>query len=154
MRLARPILALLLTAGSAPEVLVLGAVAGSLAETAWAAAHLAAGGGSPFALDRPWAPHAAEAARGFGKLLLSSIVVSVNRFLAPYERIVDFAVIDRDLDPAVAVFRPRVVPFVAVEAVRRAAGVEVRRAVGDFGLPLNSFFSSSLRLISWSPIWS
>ena len=29
-----------------------------------------------------------------------SIVVSVNRFLAPYERIVDFAVIDRDLDPA------------------------------------------------------
>jgi long-subunit acyl-CoA synthetase (AMP-forming)/GNAT superfamily N-acetyltransferase len=30
---------------------------------------------------------------------LASIVVSVNRFLAPFERIVDFAVIDRDLDP-------------------------------------------------------
>ena len=29
-----------------------------------------------------------------------SIVVSVNQFLVPYERIVDFAVIDRDLDPA------------------------------------------------------
>jgi long-subunit acyl-CoA synthetase (AMP-forming)/GNAT superfamily N-acetyltransferase len=29
-----------------------------------------------------------------------SIVVSVNKFLAPYERIVDFAVIDRDLDAA------------------------------------------------------
>jgi long-subunit acyl-CoA synthetase (AMP-forming)/predicted N-acetyltransferase YhbS len=29
-----------------------------------------------------------------------SLVVSVNQFLAPYERIVDFAVIDRDLDPA------------------------------------------------------
>jgi len=28
-----------------------------------------------------------------------SLVVSVNKFLAPYERIVDFAVIDRDLDP-------------------------------------------------------
>ncbi len=30
---------------------------------------------------------------------LRSIVVSVNKFLSPYERIVDFAVIDRDLDP-------------------------------------------------------
>jgi long-subunit acyl-CoA synthetase (AMP-forming)/GNAT superfamily N-acetyltransferase len=29
-----------------------------------------------------------------------SLVVSVNRFLAPYERIVDFALIPRDLDPA------------------------------------------------------
>jgi len=29
-----------------------------------------------------------------------SLVVSVNQFLAPYERIVDFAVIDRDLDPS------------------------------------------------------
>ncbi len=29
-----------------------------------------------------------------------SLVVSVNQFLAPYERIVDFAVVDRDLDPA------------------------------------------------------
>ncbi len=28
-----------------------------------------------------------------------SLVVSVNKFLAPYERIVDFAIIDRDLDP-------------------------------------------------------
>jgi len=28
-----------------------------------------------------------------------TLVVSVNKFLAPYERIVDFAVIDRDLDP-------------------------------------------------------
>jgi long-subunit acyl-CoA synthetase (AMP-forming)/GNAT superfamily N-acetyltransferase len=28
-----------------------------------------------------------------------SLVVSVNKFLAPYERIVDFAVIERDLDP-------------------------------------------------------
>jgi len=30
---------------------------------------------------------------------LRSIVVSVNKFLSPFERIVDFAVIDRDLDP-------------------------------------------------------
>lgn len=29
-----------------------------------------------------------------------SLVVSANAFLAPYERIVDFAVVDRDLDPA------------------------------------------------------
>ena len=29
----------------------------------------------------------------------SSVIVSVNRFLAPYERIVDFAIIDRDFDP-------------------------------------------------------
>jgi len=28
-----------------------------------------------------------------------SLVVSVNKFLAPYERVVDFALIDRDLDP-------------------------------------------------------
>jgi len=31
--------------------------------------------------------------------LFRSLVVSVNKFLAPYERIVDFAIIDRDLDP-------------------------------------------------------
>jgi long-subunit acyl-CoA synthetase (AMP-forming) len=29
----------------------------------------------------------------------SSLIVSVNRFLAPYERIVDFAVLDKDFDP-------------------------------------------------------
>lgn len=39
-----------------------------------------------------------------------SVVASVNAFLAPYERIVDFAVIDRDLDPARGELTPKGTP--------------------------------------------
>jgi len=39
-----------------------------------------------------------------------SLVVSVNKFLAPYERIVDFAVIDRDLDPGKEELTPKLTP--------------------------------------------
>ncbi len=70
--------ALLATAGSAPEILVLGAVLGSLAEVAWGAARLAAEGLSPFVFHSPFAPHASDAARGFAKLLGGALVVSVN----------------------------------------------------------------------------
>lgn len=70
--------ALLLTAGSAPEILVLGAVLGSIAEVAWGAAHLAAQGMSPFVFHPPFASHASEAARGFAKLLVGAVVASVN----------------------------------------------------------------------------
>jgi long-subunit acyl-CoA synthetase (AMP-forming)/GNAT superfamily N-acetyltransferase len=41
---------------------------------------------------------------------LASIVVSVNQFLAPFERIVDFAVIDRDLDPERGELTPKGTP--------------------------------------------
>lgn len=70
--------ALLATAGSAPEILVLGAVLGSLAEVVWGAAHLVAEGISPFAFHPPFAPHASDAARGFATLLGGALVVSVN----------------------------------------------------------------------------
>jgi putative peptidoglycan lipid II flippase len=70
--------ALLATAGSAPEILVLGAILGSLAEVVWGVAHLAAKGVSPFVFRHPLASHASEAARGFAKLLGGAIVVSVN----------------------------------------------------------------------------
>jgi long-subunit acyl-CoA synthetase (AMP-forming)/GNAT superfamily N-acetyltransferase len=39
-----------------------------------------------------------------------SLVVSVNKFLAPFERIVDFAVIDRDLDPDRGELTPKGTP--------------------------------------------
>jgi len=39
-----------------------------------------------------------------------SLVVSVNRFLARYERIVDFALMDRDLDPARGELTPKGTP--------------------------------------------
>lgn len=39
-----------------------------------------------------------------------SLVVSVNKFLAPYERIVDFAIIDRDLDAALGELTPKLTP--------------------------------------------
>ena len=39
-----------------------------------------------------------------------SLVISVNKFLAPYERIVDFAVIDRDLDPERGELTPKGTP--------------------------------------------
>jgi len=39
-----------------------------------------------------------------------SLVVGVNQFLAPYERIVDFAVIDRDLDPERGELTPKGTP--------------------------------------------
>ncbi len=39
-----------------------------------------------------------------------SIVVSVNTFLAPYERIVDFAILDRDLDPDRGELTPKLTP--------------------------------------------
>jgi long-subunit acyl-CoA synthetase (AMP-forming)/ribosomal protein S18 acetylase RimI-like enzyme len=39
-----------------------------------------------------------------------SLVVSVNKFLAPFERIVDFAVIDRDLDPELGELTPKGTP--------------------------------------------
>jgi long-subunit acyl-CoA synthetase (AMP-forming) len=39
-----------------------------------------------------------------------SVVVSVNKFLAPYERIVDFAIIDRDLDPDRGELTPKNTP--------------------------------------------
>lgn len=39
-----------------------------------------------------------------------SIVASVNTFLAPFERIVDFAIIDRDLDPARGELTPKGTP--------------------------------------------
>ncbi len=39
-----------------------------------------------------------------------SLVVSVNKFLAPYERIVDFTIIDRDLDPEKGELTPKLTP--------------------------------------------
>jgi putative peptidoglycan lipid II flippase len=72
------LLALALTEGSRPEILVIGTAAGSLAEALWGAFHLAAGGGTPFTLGRPFASHASDAARGFVKLLLGAVVVSIN----------------------------------------------------------------------------
>ena len=39
-----------------------------------------------------------------------SLVVSVNKFLAPFERIVDFAIIDRDLDPDRGELTPKGTP--------------------------------------------
>jgi putative peptidoglycan lipid II flippase len=70
--------ALLATAGSDPEILVLGVVLGSLAEVVWGAAHLAAVGVSPLVLGHPFDAHASESARGFAKLLGGALVVSIN----------------------------------------------------------------------------
>ncbi len=39
-----------------------------------------------------------------------SLVVSVNRFVAPFERVVDFAIIDRDLDPDRGELTPKGTP--------------------------------------------
>jgi len=39
-----------------------------------------------------------------------SLIVSVNKFLAPYERVVDFAIIDRDLDPERGELTPKGTP--------------------------------------------
>ncbi len=39
-----------------------------------------------------------------------SVVISVNKFLAPFERIVDFAIIDRDLDPEKGELTPKGTP--------------------------------------------
>ncbi|MDH3784127.1 MAG: AMP-binding protein, partial [Acidobacteriota bacterium] len=39
-----------------------------------------------------------------------SLVVSVNKFLAPFERVVDFALIDRDLDPEKGELTPKGTP--------------------------------------------
>jgi long-subunit acyl-CoA synthetase (AMP-forming)/GNAT superfamily N-acetyltransferase len=47
-----------------------------------------------------------------------SLVVSVNKFLAPYERIVDFAVVDRELDPERGELTPKGTP--RRKAVERA----------------------------------
>ncbi|MGC4121112.1 MAG: AMP-binding protein [Myxococcales bacterium] len=41
------------------------------------------------------------------RALLGSLVVSANRFLAPYERVVDFAVLDRPLDEAHGELTPK-----------------------------------------------
>lgn len=70
--------ALLATGAHSPEVLVLGTVAGAVAEAAWAVVFLGAGGWSPLAFDRPWAAHAKESAKGFAKLLVGSAILAVN----------------------------------------------------------------------------
>ncbi len=44
------------------------------------------------------------------KAQFRSVVISVNKFLAPFERIVDFAIIDRDLDPDKGELTPKGTP--------------------------------------------
>lgn len=72
------LVALAVTDGRAPEILVFGSVVGALAEAMWAAAFLGASGWSPLSLDRPWAAHAQESTKGFAKLLVGSAILAVN----------------------------------------------------------------------------
>jgi long-subunit acyl-CoA synthetase (AMP-forming)/GNAT superfamily N-acetyltransferase len=80
-----------------------------------------------------------------------SIVVSVNRFLAPYERIVDFVVIDRDLDLALGELtekgtprRPQVVRN--FEAVLRQLYRRTVLHVGGLDLTVTNWMFQALGL--------
>ncbi|HEY3448270.1 MAG TPA: GNAT family N-acetyltransferase [Myxococcales bacterium] len=75
------------------------------------------------------------------RALLSSLVASANRFLAPYERVVDFAVLDRALDEAHGELTPKgSFRREAVEAhwqhliAPMYRGAEARLAVGSLEL--------------------
>ena len=80
-----------------------------------------------------------------------SLVVSVNRFVAPYERIVDFAVIDRDLDADRGELTPKGTPKrkTVVENFTDTIASLYRRAeltVGGVTLALPNWLFQSLGL--------
>ncbi len=80
-----------------------------------------------------------------------SLVVSVNKFVAPFERIVDFAIIDRDLDAELGELTPKGTPRRKVVVDNFADVIETlyRRAfleVGEVNLTLPNWLFQTLGL--------
>jgi len=80
-----------------------------------------------------------------------SLVVSVNKFVAPFERVVDFAIIDRDLDADKGELTPKGTPrrSVVVENFADIIATLYRRtflSVGEVDLTLPNWFFQALGL--------